>query len=331
MDKQQVISLIESKMHEGIISREDLLKVAGGSSVSSVPLLTSNKEHSGVGIINILYGIGAIIALVGVVILVGQHWEEIGFAGRVLVTLGLSFVTYIAAFFLTNQRQISQVMFTLSGALAPVGVSVMLNESSIVITPLIMFYIGFALALVYFTAWWATRRNVLVLFVTGFLTWAYYALIIHFLGNSYSLYDSDIFKIATMILGITYLFVAYGFEHMMVGDKDGSPRERKSITGILYGFGSLAILSAGISFGGWFNFAFIAVLFGMFYGSVFLKSRAMLVFSSLFLMGHIGKITSEYFADSIGWPLALIITGFLIIGVGYMTFGLNKKYLSTSA
>lgn len=42
-------------------------------------------------------------------------------------------------------------------------------------------------------------------------------------------------------------------------------------------------------------------------------------------MGYILKITSEYFADSLGWPLALMIAGFGMIGVGYLTVYIKRK------
>jgi uncharacterized integral membrane protein len=43
-------------------------------------------------------------------------------------------------------------------------------------------------------------------------------------------------------------------------------------------------------------------------------------------MGYIFKITSEYFASSLGWPLALIIAGFAIIGAAAGAISLRRKY-----
>ena len=96
----------------------------------------------------------------------------------------------------------------------------------------------------------------------------------------------------------------------------------------IYGFGTLAILGAGIFIGGVFDLILIALIFAVFYGSVYLKSRSMLIFGAIFLMAHIIKLTSKYFVGSVGWPVALIIVGFLVIGVGYMTFYLNKRFMS---
>jgi len=46
-------------------------------------------------------------------------------------------------------------------------------------------------------------------------------------------------------------------------------------------------------------------------------------------MAYILKITFEYFSSGLGWPLALVIAGLAMIGVGYMSISLKKKYLST--
>ncbi len=92
------------------------------------------------------------------------------------------------------------------------------------------------------------------------------------------------------------------------------------------GFGALSLLGFGITIGGFFDIFYILILFAGFYGSIYLKSRAMLLFSSLFLMAHMIKLTSRFFVDSLGWPISLIIIGFLIIGVGYGSYQVKKKY-----
>ena len=53
----------------------------------------------------------------------------------------------------------------------------------------------------------------------------------------------------------------------------------------------------------------------------------MLVVASVMLMGYIMKLTSEYFAGDLGWPLALVIAGLLLMAVGYLAFVMNKRYL----
>jgi MFS family permease len=337
MNKQQIVSLIENQLAAGSISKEDLLAIANtntqittNQSPADNQNITGNsdKHESSKNLINVFYGIGAIIALVGVVILVEQNWNEIGFLGRVLVTMGISVVTYIAAFLLNKppQKVISQVMFTISGALAPLGIYVLLNEANISFGWPFQFYAACALSIIFGFSLWATRKNILVLLTVGFASWAYYSFVLKIFGNS----NYDLLKWASMLLGFSYIMISYGYQSYQAEDPS-EEKEKTAIKNVLYGFGTLFILAAGISVGGLFDLIFIAIIFGAFYGSVFLKSRAMLTFASLFLMAHIAKLTSDYFVDSIGWPVALIIIGFLVIGVGYMAFALNKRYMSVSA
>ena len=70
------------------------------------------------------------------------------------------------------------------------------------------------------------------------------------------------------------------------------------------------------------------LVFGALFLSVHIKSKAFLTWGTLFLMAYILKITSEYFSSGLGWPLALVIAGLAMIGVGYMSLSLKKKYLS---
>jgi hypothetical protein len=105
-------------------------------------------------------------------------------------------------------------------------------------------------------------------------------------------------------------------------------KEKKNIANIIYNLGMLGILGSAISIGGMFDVLFIACIFAAFYGSVFIKSKLMLVSGAGFLIAYIIKITGKYFVDSIGWPVALIGIGFMIIGIGYGTYAIGKKYIS---
>ncbi len=326
MDKKQIISFIEEQLKTGNISKNDLLSISQG--LPSTSSEGSTKEDSSRRLINTFYSIGAIIALVGVAILIAQNWNEIGFGGRILVTLGISIVTYISALLLRSpeQKVISQVMFTLAAALAPLGSYVLLNEASINFTWGVQLMTAIILFVVFGAALFISKRNILLLISIGFATWAYYTLILKAFGDGI---DDDYLKWATMLLGVSYILIGYGYKLVWPPVDQSDDHEKRALQKVLYGFGTLTVLSAGIVVGDNFDLFYIILIFGAFYGSVYLRSRAMLLLASLFLMGHIIKLTGRYFVDSIGWPVALIIVGFLVIGVGYMTFFLNRKFISS--
>lgn len=309
MDKQQIITFIQQQIAEGKITKGDLDSL-------STTLPTSDHDHPAKNLINVFYAIGTIIVIIGVIILITQNWSDIGFIGRIVTTLGISLGAYVAGLLLRKPEQdrLSQVMFTISFVLVPFGSYIFLQEAVIDFTSGVQIITALIWAIVFGTALYIKRKNILVLFTIALVTWAYYALAVKVFAVGYY-YDFGFIKWATMIVGVSYLLIAY---------KHASDVVRNT----LYAFGTLAILGAGISIGGVFDIVFIALIFAGFYGSVFLKNRAMLILSAIFLTAHIIKLTSKYFVNSISWPVVLIAVGFVVIGVGYMTLYLNRKYIS---
>ncbi len=316
MEKQQLLAELKQQLQEGLITKSELVALTSTSSAD-----IDSAPHK---MVSVLYTIGAIIAIVGVIILIAQNWNEIGFVGRIAVTLGISLATFVAGFVLCapHQNKLSQVMFFISAVLAPIGSLVLIDEADMTMSLTTNVVLAFILAVVYGVAYWATRKNILVLITVGFGSWAYYAVLAKTFESS--LFDGDILKWAAIVAGAAYILMARGFA---TKDSEVISVENNAVAGILYAVGAFSILLAGISFGGFFDVLYIAVLFAGFYGSIFLKSRGVLLLSALFLMIHIGKLTVEYFADSIGWPVALIFIGFVVIAVGYGTLWLNRKFL----
>lgn len=113
MDRQQIISFIEGQLASGKISRGDLSNIANGgtgvspqqSSGASPVNRVSARENSSKSLTKVLYIIGAIIAIIGIVILLAQHWDDIVFFGRILSTLGISLTCYITALLMRKPEQ----------------------------------------------------------------------------------------------------------------------------------------------------------------------------------------------------------------------------------
>lgn len=329
MEKQEILNLIQEKITEGVINQKDLLQITEDTYSKQTPpthFETSQEKNISSKLPAIFYGIGAIVAVVGIFALVGQFWDSINFFGRLLITLGSGLVLYVAGFLSAKgpHNALSQIFLTLSAILASFGVSVILVEARIVPNWEIQALFGSIFFAVYFLTYLFTKKNILILISIFYATVVYLAVIFGGLKLNLFFSESDIPKWAIIILGVSYTLLGYGLSR----SKDILTLERRSISGLLYAFGSLAILLPGFMLGGVFDLLYILVLFGGFYVSVFVKSRVMLILSALFLVAHIGQITAKYFAGSFGWPIILIIIGFAVIGVGYATFFINKKYLN---
>lgn len=320
MDKKQALQSLQEQIKQNNLSKEEVLSLfeEGGE-----------KETNSSKLINILYGIGSIIAIIGVVILIAENWDTIGFLGRVLVTMGLAILTYLIGFKLKGEkhRNISQVMFAISAALSPLGIYVILREISDSKSWLVQVIIALSLAAIFALTRKKTQRNILAVAVMAYLSWAYFVAFGE-LYNNYSIYSDEIIKSAVALWGVFLIGVGVMHTKLCPPTSNLDLREKESINQLFYGFGTLMILIPSISTDGIFDLITLILVLGGFYLSIFLKSRAMLVFSALFLVGHIIKLTGEYFVDSVGWPVSLIAMGFIVIGIGYGTFRINRKYLS---
>jgi hypothetical protein len=49
--------------------------------------------------------------------------------------------------------------------------------------------------------------------------------------------------------------------------------------------------------------------------------------ATLAILAYTGYFTSEYFVDSIGWPLALVAFGLVLIGLSAVAFRIDREYL----
>jgi len=72
---------------------------------------------------------------------------------------------------------------------------------------------------------------------------------------------------------------------------------------------------------------FLASAAGFVYLSVLLHSRTLLVASTLGILAYTGWFTGEHFADSVGWPLALIAFGIFMIGLSALAFRIDRDYV----
>jgi hypothetical protein len=168
------------------------------------------------------------------------------------------------------------------------------------------------------------RANSVLVISIGFGTWAFFAVIWFILGPTPRFDEEKIIQYQILAAGLAFMFMAWAF----------SDSDRQVLTGPLYAFGSFAFLGSALALGGWepnqnvfWELIFPGLVFALLYLSVHVKSLALLVFGSLFLAAYLAKITAEYFSESLGWPLALVLIGFILMGVGYLTLRLKRTYL----
>lgn len=336
MNKEETLALLETQMKLGVISKNDVRELLGGPLMQTPDLGVPAAPHPlgqkgfSIKLTNVFYGIGATIVLIGVVILVAQNWDDIGFLGRLVVTGGIALLTYIGGLLMRppDNRVLSQALLVIAAALSPLAIVVVLSEFDVRFTFLYQILTAALLSLTFWAAYWATRRSITILLTVLFGSWTYFALVLKLVEDLS--YDALTWvKWSAMLFGAATVLIGYGVRPEKFSNEPDVARERNSVKEILYALGVLAVLGAGIQIGGLWNFLFVAVLFGAFYLSVFLQNRTVLVLATLFLMAHVVKLTGQYFIDSLGWPIALVASGFIIIAIGYGTFEINKRYFAS--
>ena len=76
---------------------------------------------------------------------------------------------------------------------------------------------------------------------------------------------------------------------------------------------------------------FMAAASALVYMSTVVRSRTLLFVSTVAMLSYIGYFSAEHFVDSIGWPIALVLFGLLLIGMSAIAFRINRKYISAGA
>lgn len=323
MNKEQVLEIIKDSVQKHIVTRQEVI-----ASVQGLESRADDSSSDKSSIVpKVLYTIGGVIAVVGVVVLLANNWSNIGFGGRWLVTVGFGLATFISAFLVykkTEYNALSQVFFSISAITMFIGGFVWIDEVANTPWdgPSVSLLVSFILLVIFGSALYATKKKVLHGISTIFFTIAYYSWIAQILkGSGFDLSAiKDVIVYASMILAVGYLM--YGsWIHKTI-------ELTETILYRIYTFCAFALfMGSALFLGGIWNFLYAFLAIGAVTLSINLKSRIGLVVSSIAIGVYCIKISVQYFADSISFSLALLCSGLLIIGLGYLTYYLNKKYI----
>lgn len=124
-----------------------------------------------------------------------------------------------------------------------------------------------------------------------------------------------------VIIGLTVMLLGWHF-------KESQHTIMAPIFYVLGALGFLFSLFEAVENKPFFDLIFLMVAVYMMIVSVRVKSRGLLVISTLAIIGFLGYFTKEYFANVTGWPIALIIFGFFLIGTSHYALKLGKKIKS---
>lgn len=304
-NKQQAIAHITDLMEQYDIKASDLKKTYSDH-------LPSAKSNNINWLTYIMGYLGAAFIFAGLGLFITMVWDDLNSFNRVLITYGSGLVALVLGVVSIKDGKFIQAatpLFLMSAALLPTGMFVFLAEygrgGDAQLASIIIFTI---LAAQYFTIFKKLNRTSL-LFFAAFFWFNTVGITLDYIGMSAEL------------IGIIVGFAVLAFAWCV--DKT----EHRAITpfnyfigGFIFSISAFELCEDHLS-----DILYLPVVISMVIASVMVKSRALLIVSTISLLGYLGYFTNEYFADVTGWPLALMCMGILMIVISAYAVKLGKK------
>jgi len=268
-------------------------------------------------IVRALGYLGGTFVFAGIAAFIALQWDAMNSAARVIITLGPGIAACVLAVLSSRDVRFDKAvapLFLIAAVLQPTGLLVAFKEfgsggdarwAALVTAGIVALQFG-----VVFSA----LRQSMLLFLTVF-----FAALFWF--TAFDLLDMDN-EIAALAIGSSLLLAAIGVD-----------RTRHSVItpswyffgaiGFLYGLFDLVERTA-------FEIVFIVIASGFVYLSAAVQSRTLLLVATAAILGYTGWFTGEHFADSLGWPLALMLFGLLMIGLSAVAFRIDRQYIRGS-
>lgn len=291
-----------------------------GLTIDEVSAALSGREHDGgqrsSSVISRIFAyLGGIFVFVGLGIFIAMRWDELGPAGRVLLTLGPGLCLFVLALVCTTDARLEAAatpLFLVAGLVQPTGILVMLREYGRggEVEHAVLF-MSLVMLVQQGCTFWARRRTVLAFTTIVFASIAAFV--------SLDLLDANLY-LTGITLGVSLLCVGWSL--------DRSPH--RAIAGLVYFFGAALALEETYS---WLRREPLEILFlGAACGVVVLaavaRSRSLLVVGTAALVGYIADFIYQHFADNLGAPLALMAMGLVFLGLGAAAVRINAQYIA---
>ena len=258
--------------------------------------------------------LGGTFVFAGIVAFIALQWDSMNSAARVIITLGSGLAAFAMATIATRDSRFDKAappLFLIAAGLEPTGMLVAFNE----------FGSGG-------DARWAA------LFTAGVMA-IQFAAIFSVLRQSMLLFLAVLFAMLAWVTVFDILNVDESFGIMMLGGclllaaiaADRTPH--RVITPAWYLVGGIGFLYGLFDLveGTLFELLFILTASGFVYLSAAIPSRTLLLVATGAILGYTGWFTGEHFADSLGWPLALMLFGLLMISLSAIAFRIDRKYI----
>ena len=263
-----------------------------------------------------LFGyLGGIFVLAGLGVFIEMQWGAMNSIARITVTLGSGIAAFVMALFALGDERWEKTatpLFLLAALLQPTGILVAIDEFSRGGDERHAILLTSGVLLIQQTlTFLETRRTVLLFMALIFAVCLY--------GTAMDLADLDE-DLIVFTLGLSVLLVTYS--------TDRTPHA--AIAPFWYFVSSAAMLAGLFSLiqDSVLEILFLAAACGLVFLSTWVKSRGLLFVGTVAILSYVGYYTAENFSHVVGWPIALILFGLLLIGLSAVAFRINRKYIA---
>ena len=259
--------------------------------------------------------LGGTFVFAGLGVFIAMNWESMNFAAQVVITLGSGLAAYIMALIAAKDERYEKAaapLFLIAAVLQPIGILVIFAE----------FYKGNEWELVSMvTSGAMAAQQIFALILTQRTTLLFTALVFAaiFVITLFAYLGID-YDVTALAMGASLLSLSVGLEQT----------RHKGITPFWYLVGSMWLLYGVFELieRTPFEIAFLGVAAAIVYLSTVVRSRTLLFVGTLAILSYIGYFSAKHFVQSIGWPIALVLFGLLLIGLSATAFRINKNYIS---
>jgi len=329
----RVLADLRNLVQTGLITKEQVLNIF--EETRPEPQLSPQPSSQAllprINLQRILYYIGGFIVLLGIVIFIAQFWDTMNQVSKTVLALGSAVSAYALGYYFfanTQSKDFGHAFLVISAALFPLGIGTALDTIGISATKSGgVSVISALLFMIFFTSYLALKAAIFLPFSIMAASTLFFSFTDFLVKDIGVPPHFDEYRL--LILGITYVLFGYYFFET----------NRKFMTNLMYIFGLLMVLGASLSLQGFYPgsvnvfwlLAYPFLLVATFWGSIKLQSKVFLIMATIFTFAEILKLTSEYFSKSIGWPISLIVAGLVVMGIGYMSFELNKRFFKVTS
>jgi hypothetical protein len=265
-------------------------------------------------LVKVLSYLGGMFVFAGIAIYIALEWDTMTSIARVIITLGsgvTAFILSLLALADSRYRGAGIPLMLIAALLQPTGILVALHEfgpggNEQVAALMTALVVGLQFLLTYTRH----RLTTVVAMMIFFLSAAW--------GLSLDLMDID-GSLIGMSAGLMWLFTGLYFNRGL----------HDAFTPALFLAGAWAFLAGLFDMleGTPVEIVFLAAASGMTYLGVWARSRTLNFASTIAILAYTAYFTSEHFADSVGWPIALIVIGLLMIGISALALRIDRTYL----